>query len=358
MVLGILGAILVGLLPWGAVYRVARPRGGTDRGVHAPGGLTGAAAPDLPLGQGVALAHGSLAWAMRTFPPLLVSLARRGHVTLVREPDPESDHDEAERLRVERRVPPAGAEPEGDPLTPFEREFLDAVEEHPGFQDFMAKGTKFQSEALEESWQALEEDGYVVRRRGRSGAFIALACMVLVAGLVGVYLAVNRTNQPDHVTIPALAGVLALALGLVGAGSLTRDHTPLGSSARKSVIDWQKELRDEIAHRADAEPRAAGELLVAELEWLLADPHVSGTWLREIEQKLADGGIELELPDWLRASTGKDPELDDGQLLSFVPLYYLLFVSSPGGGGAHAGGFPVGGAGAAGSFGGGGGGIR
>jgi membrane protein implicated in regulation of membrane protease activity len=355
LVLGLLAAALAGILPGLAIGRRLRPPPVSPRrGVPAP--------PRTPLPEATLLAHGNMYWPSRLFPALLVSLARRGQVTLAREREEGEGAGVAARERLQvTRVPTADrSQPETD-LTSLETGFLSELERHETFEEFMTRGTAFYRSAREATGQRLESGGWILDRRRRASLLLAGGGAVLVAGVAALVAMVRVLELPAHVTVPWLVFILLAGIGLMLGGARRRDLTPEGAEARAEVLDWQTHLREEIGRRLERDPEGATRVLLDGLEWILADPRADSAWMQSLEARLREAGVAFELPPWIRSATGSVNGSGDTMVPSFLPIYLLGVMSTPGGhatGSSMSTGFPAGGVGATGSFGGGGGGIR
>ncbi len=353
LALGLVGALLAGLLPVAAVERGTRPPAvSAPRSIPSP--------PEVPLHRAVLLAHGAMYWAPRVFPALLVSLARRGHVTLLREPVEEGGT--GERLRVIRAPDADAGGAATGAMTPFEARFLAEVEGHDDFGAFLTGAGAFHRSSRAEALAELEAGGWMVDRKGRSVRLIGLGVGVLLAGIGALVGVAGTFGLPAHLAVPWLLFVVLLGVGLMLAGTRRHDLTLQGARERAEVRAWQAALRAEIERKVERDPEGAGWQLVEQLEWLLADPSADAAWMGRIERRLRDAGLELALPEWLRSRGGPLGGTDDDFLAVFLPIYLLTVMSTPGSGAGASGmpgtGFPSGGVGATGSFGGGGGGIR
>ncbi len=355
LAVGLLGALLAGLLPVAAL----------ERGTRAPAVSLSRRVPDdpgIPLDRAVLLAHGAMHWAPRVFTPLLVSLARRGQVILVQEhANGNGDPESGERLRVERATLSNEGGAGAMHLTPFESRFLEELARHDDFGAFLSGGAAFHRSSLRKALSALESGGWMVDRLGRSVGLGGVGAAILLAGIGGLVGVSRVIDLQAHLAVPWLLFVALLGVGILLVATRRRDLTEKGARERAEVRAWQTHLRAEIDRLVDRDPEGAGRLLVDHLEWLLADPSADAAWMGRIETRLRDAGIDLPLPGWIRSRGDPFGASGHDVLAAFLPIYLLNTMStpsSPAAGTVPGTGFPTGGIGAAGGFGGGGGGIR
>jgi hypothetical protein len=334
---------LLGLVPGIRAYR-------SDRNPREPEAGPDAEAPDLPLPEASFLANEGVYWTTRTFPAVLVRLARRGEVTLERVRETKADprwwegEGERERLKVEVNSRP-------EELTPFEQAFLAELSEHDSFHEFLADATRFRRQARREMREELVERGFMVDLRPRSGSRLMTAALIAIGATVLAILA------------PGVSAVWIVSLGLGGAiGFLvaaTRRFrmTERGVRAQARVRSFQKRVRDEVLDAAERDPPAATSLLAEHLEWVLLDLGAFA-WMHRLKRALEKAGAELPLPPWLARAVGHE---DEEAMASFLAMQYFMVLSQPQGASATS--TPGGasfsaGVGASGGIGGGGGGVR
>jgi hypothetical protein len=379
MVLGLLLALVGGALPGWLTWRQARPTPSLPRGVmDGPPNVTPEAATALALGSPAGV-HG---WQHHVVPPMVVSLARRGHARLDTRPDEDVAADEPGSsgtsvsgaagasaspaiLRVRPTGEDRGAAASSSPLRPAEAQLLGTLADRESLAAFLADDDGWSRDTLTRTWADLEAGGLVIPRKGRTRFLLGLS-VVALGGFLWV-VASLRHEAPAHFSIPAfILFATLMAASFVGA-AFVRDLSPSGARLRAEVLEWMEHLRGTMSRRLDRDPEAAGSLLMEHLEWFLLDPRVGPDWFQGVERRLAEADVHLPLPGWILAPAGGGEDALTSPLghplaiHTFLPLYLL---GSPGQSGGTAGGGAVGtgfsgtGMGTTGSFGGGGGGIR
>jgi uncharacterized protein (TIGR04222 family) len=340
-VLAFLGLFLLGLIPGLKVLW-------SDRSAPTPPMRFEPEAPEVSIPHGGLLAYGGMYWRMRVLPAVLVNLARRGQVTLRRIREEKEDRkwwdtEEAEeRLEVEAHPDPGG-------LSSFEEQLLVELEEHDSFQEFVAKGGGFRSQALGRVRDDLVKQGLLEDLSDRSNRLLVTAGLVALAA--GAMVVLGSGAVAAWTAALGLGGTLGFLLAALRRSRRTSE----GAQVRARVRTFHDGVRKGIESAWDRDPERAGQVLTRHLEWVLLDPKVSSLWMGRLKKKLETAEVDLGLPDWLIQTVGVQ---DEEALAGFLTFQYLFASTQPTGTTTAGTGSFSSGVGASGGVGGGGGGMR
>jgi len=357
ILLGFAGAV-AGLIPGLTLMLKWRDPG--DPPTRIPDGM-----PQVSLPWVGFLSVGSTTWGLRTATALLVDLARRGHVTLERtEAKGEQGATTAGgglapgKLLVHRVDP----HPEGDPLSPVEVEFLEAVAERDTFQEFLGRSRWIWGGGYRRTQADLVDADLVERHPERKWSAIAGSILLPVIMALAAFLVPSV-----ELTAVLIGALIMVAVGLgISAAEGAHQLSEKGARLRAWIRARHDDLRTDLETKVESDPEGGARLLADHLPFLLLDPKVSAKLLTRLEKAVGEAGGELELPAWIRRATGGSltGTGQDDDLLAFLFFLWITQGSQPGmqasagaGSGFSGGGFS-GGAGVSTGVGGGGGGMR
>lgn len=310
---------------------------------------TGAGQPPAPLQRAAAILPELSGGPARVFGATLLDLAARGHLELRRTG--------SGRVFKQTKVEAIRRDVPADPLSPFEREYLDELARYPTLDRFAMKGGRYRRRVLADMRRALIAEGLLEDHSRRSYTLIALA-IVLELGGAALVIATAMGGGPGFVRLlPWAVALVGLAPGLLIAAIRLRTPTESGALLRAQVLGYLASLRSEMERALEGSPVEAARLYIANLPWLTLDTKVSAYWVQKLAAKLKKADGDLPTPGWAVDTTGGRAKGSDAYV-AFMP-YYHVTAAAAGAAGAGAGGAGAGGAGAGagGGAGGGGGGA-
>lgn len=270
----------------------------------------------------------------------LVDLADRGYLTLKAVTDSSWT---GSTTTVEIDV-----SPDRSGLTPFERDYLDALSTCDTLDEARSETKSLRSKQRTEVRKHLVQRGWLYDRQPDQNWYalfgVGAALGMFGAGFVGIQYDLVMAIYPMAVCGGATFGALLMI-------NPRFPRTDEGLRKRSEVKAYVASLRKEIEGLLDEAPEEAVHRMTSVLPWLMLDERVSASWFKKVDRALKETGHTGTVPQWLQTSDADD-DVNVGGLMTVLAAS-AVSASSAGGGGAVG----AAGAGAAGAAGGGGGGA-
>lgn len=314
---GLLLAFLLGLVP-------PLSRAVQRRAKHGPVQKQGLEASSLPLPWLTRLTHGRRYW-QDSIVPVLVGLAKEGHLTL--EPVP----DKTDQLQVRLHARP-------DELLWSQVLLLKVLAEQPVVSELSGHlaqdKAKVRVRLLEQVEKEMEEAGLLEFRKDEALAERKNGARLAVGGVLGSLLLSWIGLLPGPIAGMVFLFSVTAGSGLMLVSLRSWQLTPEGAKAKAEHLAFTRTLRKEILQDLRRRPERAQSRFVEHLDLLLATAAFAPMWLYRVQQHWKRKGTGPVLPPWLASLNPAETKVDD--LAPFFPIYMLLWTSSsPGGLAAH-----------------------